>query len=76
MTLCRECHREGEHLLSCSHVRYEGRLEVELTDEVAPDHTPQQPWCPGPEVSCHYGDDESGLCTFTQGLCYYGHEAD
>lgn len=77
MTLCRECHREGEHLLSCSHVRYEGRLEVEPTDEVAADHEPAQPYCPGPLVACYYGPtDEPSLCFHTGGSCYYGSEDD
>lgn len=77
MTICRECHREGNHLLSCSHVRYEGRLEVAPTDEVVPDHEPQIPYCPGAEVACYYGDtSDSTTCSFTGAECYYRREKD
>ena len=72
-TACRECHREDEHQLSCSHVRYEGRTEVLPDDEVAADHEPSQPYCPGPEVACYYGPSgEPDRCSFSDGPCYYG----
>lgn len=72
-TACRECHRDGQHKLSCSHVRYEGRTVVQPEDEVATPHEPEQPYCPGPEVACYYGEpDEPGLCAYTGGPCYYG----
>lgn len=76
---CRECHREGEHQLSCSHVRYEGRIEVAPSDEVAADHEPSQPYCPGPEVGCYYqsivGEYAEPLCYRTGNeSCYYHHE--
>lgn len=70
-TLCRECHSAGEHTLSCSHVRYEGRVEIAPGDEVATPHEPAQPYCPGSDVACYYGGG-TGLCSFTHGDCYYG----
>jgi hypothetical protein len=74
-TACRECHREGEHTLSCSHVRYEGRVDVQPADEVAAPHEPPQPYCPGPEVACYYGTaiiGDSPVCVQTSWECYYG----
>lgn len=70
VTACRECHREDHHQLSCSHVRYESRLDIAPQDEVAADHVPTAPYCPGPEVACYY----SGLaeaCSKTGESCYY-----
>lgn len=72
MTACRECHREDRHQLSCSHVRYEGRTDIQPGDEVAPDHEPTQPYCPGTDA-CHYGPSAfAGTCSFSDGPCYYG----
>ena len=76
-TACRECHAEGEHNLSCSHVRYEGRVDVLPADDVAISHEPDQPYCPGPEVACYFGtwaitDGEPIACIRTGGDCYYG----
>ena len=77
MIACRECHREGQHNLSCSHVRYDGELAVVPADEVAPSHEPPQPYCPGAAVSCYFGrleveDGEPPACSKTGGDCYYG----
>jgi len=73
VTACRECHREDRHQLSCSHVRYEARTVIQPSDEVAADHEPTQPYCPGPTVVCYYGDgDDAALCAKTGGTCYYG----
>ena len=76
MTACRECHREDRHQLSCSHVRYEARTVIQPGDEVAAEHEPTQPYCPGPTVACYYGDgdfaDEAANCAKTGGECYYG----
>jgi hypothetical protein len=72
MTACRECHSDAHHNLSCSHVRYEGRVDVVPADEVAAPHEPPQPYCPGPLVACHFGEtDEPQLCAKTGGFCYY-----
>lgn len=70
---CRECHRDDQHKLSCSHVRYEGRRVIQPADEVAVSHEPPQPYCPGSEVACYYGGG-TGRCSFTHGDCYYHHE--
>lgn len=73
--VCRECHREDHHQLSCSHVRYESRTVVQPEDEVAASHEPEQPYCPGPEVECHFGDSGvPSLCSYSDGPCYYGTE--
>lgn len=72
---CRECHHVHHHQLSCSHVRYEGRIDIAPADEVAVSHEPSQPYCPGPEVVCYYGVPEvPGTCRYTGGDCYYHHE--
>lgn len=76
MTACRECHREDEHTLSCSHVRYDGRIAVVPEDDVAPPHEPFQPYCPGPAVACYYSSigEPDGYCHMTGRECYYGAE--
>lgn len=72
MTACRECHREDRHNLSCSHVRYEGRTDIQPGDEVSADHEPSQPYCPGPDA-CHFGPSSLvGVCSYSDGPCYYG----
>lgn len=73
---CRECHRDDQHKLSCSHVRYEKRLTVVPSDEVAAPHEPEQPYCPGPDVECHISPGWLlGFCPTTGGACYYRSEA-
>jgi hypothetical protein len=75
VTTCRECHREDHHNLSCSHVRYEGRTDIAEGDEVAVAHEPPQPYCPGPDA-CHFGPSSLvGVCSYSDGPCYYGEQS-
>lgn len=75
VTACRECHREDHHQLSCSHVRYESRLDIAPQDEVAADHVPTAPYCPGPDIACYFAYARiSGFVCEQTGTtaCYYG----
>lgn len=71
VTACRECHCEGEHKLSCSHVRYEGRIAIRPEDEVALPHEPTQPYCPGPTIACYHTGYADVVCQYTGADCYY-----
>lgn len=82
VTPCRECHTTDQHSPTCSHARYDHRLTVLPEDAVAADHSPAQPYCPGPDVACHYfggkiwrtavlSVDGRPACWQTHGSCYY-----
>lgn len=74
--VCRECHQESIHSDACMHVTIEERHAVLPEDEVVPDHTPPQPYCPGPGVACRYADEIGiGGHRCPADVCYYRTES-
>lgn len=73
---CRECHQQVHHKLSCSVVRYQGRVVVEPGDEAshgfvesAPMSHPVPCFCPHEDYCGALG--WSSVCGYTGGICAY-----
>lgn len=68
---CRECRQRRLHKLGCSRRRYGAKVIPDEADTVAEPHEPVLPYCPGPDVECHYSGTPGDFCQYTGGTCYF-----